>query len=864
MVWQGGDLEEGLKGFLNYKRSIPVRGAALFNTQLNKLLLVQGTESNSWSFPRGKISKDEDDVACACREVKEEIGFDISPYIKEDVYIERNVQGKNFKIFMCKNVPDDFPFKPIARNEIKSIVWADFKSLTKKVKNDSSKYFLVPGMIHPLINYVKKNKGEIDEAKLKLDVEIQLKSMLGIGETPSQPVNDPGREILDFIRESTAKKQLKDQQENAQNHQSLNMHIPPQMPMYPMPAFGFHPPPFQQLPLIAPFAPPPMGAMGMPSMQLPNFGMNPMMFQGPPMPVRPTQIQAPPSTDQLQRPSLSFRNDAGSKELLGLLNSKDTKPKDGSGFLSQLMGTDSNEEKQKKKITLLKRDASAEDSSSKHKNDLLALIKQHPKKVDTPSSTLEQKEEPPVSHSNNASAELLNLLKPKKPTANGDAASKTKPNTRESSPQTQGKKEKTKEKPLSKKKMKQLSSNDESAHLQAKPPSKELLELIKKSKKQNDDDAEIFEDYSDDDYYEEEEHEDNGEKFFEAQEPAAVPSAVEPVKKMRLLKRGQTLDDLKAESETTEKNESLHDTADANEIGSDLHEAHSVSTIQFSDDDEDDDDDDEDSSDETKGDILENPSTAHITVDALEASDDDDIYNAPTPQPTVKTSAGAEILDSLSRDTPTPTPTVGTNVAGNEILSILQSKPQTPVATQENINAKNDLLGLLHKSQTPQQPATPASDPSADLLAMLHKPPATQESAATPVAAPVPSQVAKDPSADLLAMLHKKPSNEPSPSSTPVSAPLRESSSPSNDLLALLKKPVKSPEPEQSASSQPPQSPPTQNVGSPANDLLSLLHKAPTPPASTNSVEASPVAAPQLEKKENPGKSLMNLLFKKK
>ena len=70
LIWKWGDPQEALSKFGKYKSTIPVRGVALFNKDLNKVVLVKGTESNSWSFPRGKISKDESDIDCAVREEK--------------------------------------------------------------------------------------------------------------------------------------------------------------------------------------------------------------------------------------------------------------------------------------------------------------------------------------------------------------------------------------------------------------------------------------------------------------------------------------------------------------------------------------------------------------------------------------------------------------------------------------------------------------------------------------------------------------------------------------------------------------------------------------------------------------------------
>ena len=46
--------ENALVKFSLYKRTIPVRGAAIFNENLSKILLLKGSKSKYWSFPRGK------------------------------------------------------------------------------------------------------------------------------------------------------------------------------------------------------------------------------------------------------------------------------------------------------------------------------------------------------------------------------------------------------------------------------------------------------------------------------------------------------------------------------------------------------------------------------------------------------------------------------------------------------------------------------------------------------------------------------------------------------------------------------------------------------------------------------------------
>ncbi|CAA7031520.1 unnamed protein product [Microthlaspi erraticum] len=56
------------KDFTSYKCRVPVTGAIILDETYERCLLVKGWKGSSWSFPRGKKSKDEEDHACAVRE----------------------------------------------------------------------------------------------------------------------------------------------------------------------------------------------------------------------------------------------------------------------------------------------------------------------------------------------------------------------------------------------------------------------------------------------------------------------------------------------------------------------------------------------------------------------------------------------------------------------------------------------------------------------------------------------------------------------------------------------------------------------------------------------------------------------------
>lgn len=200
LLWKWGDPADALSRFGKYKSTIPVRGIALLNKDMTKVVLVQGIHPSLWSFPRGKISKDEDDLVCAVREVREETGFDAKDYVNEKDVVERTVYGKNFKIYMARNVPEDYAFEPEVRNEIGLIRWFDIKGLHKQVKETPNKYFIVDPFLKPLTRWINKNKGVVSDEELMRLAEIKLKALMGILAAAPSGSADAGRELLDILQ----------------------------------------------------------------------------------------------------------------------------------------------------------------------------------------------------------------------------------------------------------------------------------------------------------------------------------------------------------------------------------------------------------------------------------------------------------------------------------------------------------------------------------------------------------------------------------------------------------------------------------------------------------------------------------------
>ncbi|KAI8056798.1 Dcp2, box A domain-containing protein [Syncephalis plumigaleata] len=132
--------EKAYGDFLTYKFRVPVCGAIILNETLDKCLLVKGwTSKAGWGFPRGKINKDESYASCAAREVMEETGFDLSPLIDEEIYLERTIREQHIRLFIIPGIPEKTQFNPQTRKEISKISWYKLLDLpTYRVKRDTN------------------------------------------------------------------------------------------------------------------------------------------------------------------------------------------------------------------------------------------------------------------------------------------------------------------------------------------------------------------------------------------------------------------------------------------------------------------------------------------------------------------------------------------------------------------------------------------------------------------------------------------------------------------------------------------------------------------------------------------------------
>ncbi|GAA5842757.1 hypothetical protein JCM9279_003978 [Rhodotorula babjevae] len=132
--------------FMQYKERVPVCGAVLINEWWDKVLLVKGwTKGSSWSFPRGKINKEEPEAMCAVREVLEETGYDLTAnfppaqlhpsYVECEghervpYYVELVIREQKIRLYFIPGVSERTRFETRTRKEISKIEWFSLSDL---------------------------------------------------------------------------------------------------------------------------------------------------------------------------------------------------------------------------------------------------------------------------------------------------------------------------------------------------------------------------------------------------------------------------------------------------------------------------------------------------------------------------------------------------------------------------------------------------------------------------------------------------------------------------------------------------------------------------------------------------------------
>jgi mRNA-decapping enzyme subunit 2 len=173
--WSADSYTAAFAEFLAYKSRVPVRGAIMLNEDMDQVVLVKGWKKGAnWSFPRGKINKDEDDLDCAVREVYEETGFDIRAAglvkdAKDTKYIEITMREQHMRLYVFRGVSMDTHFEPRTRKEISKIEWYKLNDLPTLKKNkqqegmgenlaNANKFYMVAPFLVPLKKWILQQR----------------------------------------------------------------------------------------------------------------------------------------------------------------------------------------------------------------------------------------------------------------------------------------------------------------------------------------------------------------------------------------------------------------------------------------------------------------------------------------------------------------------------------------------------------------------------------------------------------------------------------------------------------------------------------------------------------------------------------
>lgn len=177
--------------FSSYKRSISTYGAILLNSAGTKLALCRVWQGKSWMIPGGKVNQHESGKDAAARETYEETGFDpkcehgVCAQWKEQLENGEDIAGlsedalvvddggerslpwrplqdgdkllftekdtkKRKSVYICRGVPEEFPFEPVARKEVSEVAFHSIDNLPKKT-------FGVLPFIGQLKKWIKKD-----------------------------------------------------------------------------------------------------------------------------------------------------------------------------------------------------------------------------------------------------------------------------------------------------------------------------------------------------------------------------------------------------------------------------------------------------------------------------------------------------------------------------------------------------------------------------------------------------------------------------------------------------------------------------------------------------------------------------------
>ncbi len=209
----------------------------MLNERMDSVVLVKGWKKGAnWSFPRGKINKDEPDLDCAVREVYEETGYDIKAAglvgnEAEMKHIEVVMREQHMRLYVFRGVPMDTYFEPRTRKEISKIAWyklSDLPTIRNKKQQqegkgedlavNANKFYMVAPFLVPLKKWISAQR-KLDKAKQSNGIAANAAAVEEQGQIANQdteertvlhPSNEDLERLLDSLRQSARRGKTSD------------------------------------------------------------------------------------------------------------------------------------------------------------------------------------------------------------------------------------------------------------------------------------------------------------------------------------------------------------------------------------------------------------------------------------------------------------------------------------------------------------------------------------------------------------------------------------------------------------------------------------------------------------------------------